>query len=124
MKMQPTTKPIVALTADLMFAARLRGTAQTIGQNVTLVRTGKELLDKARELSPREIIIDLDTRSLDPVALITTLKQDPALAGIPILAYVSHVREDAIEGARKAGADRVMARGAFVRNLPALLAGD
>lgn len=106
-----------------MFAARLRGTAQSVGANLTLVRNEKELFERAHALAPRQIIIDLDTRSLDPVALIATLKADPALKAIPILAYVSHVREDAIAGARAAGAERVIARGAFVKNLMEILAG-
>jgi len=115
---------VIALPADLMFAARIRGTAQAVGANLTLVRNEKELLERARALAPRQIIIDLDTRSLDPVALIATLKADPTLKSIPILAYVSHVREDAIAGARAAGAERVIARGAFVKNLTEILAGQ
>ena len=115
---------VIALPADLMFAARIRGTAQAVGANLTLVRNEKELLERARALAPRQIIIDLDTRSLDPVALIATLKADPTLKSIPILAYVSHVREDAIAGARAAGAKRVIARGAFVKNLTEILAGQ
>jgi hypothetical protein len=40
---------------------------------------------------------------------------------VNIIAFVSHVREDAIAAARSAGADRVLARSAFVRELNNLL---
>jgi CheY-like chemotaxis protein len=119
----PSKTLVVALTADLMFAARVRSTAQAVGTPLLLARNAAELLQLAREHSPREIIIDLDARNVDVVALIAELKRDPALAPIPILAYVSHVREDIIAAARDAGAERVLARGAFAKNLPALLAG-
>lgn len=114
--------PILALTADLMFAARIRGTAQTIGAQVTLARTPDDLLAKAKELVPRRILLDLDARNFDPVDVITALKADDATRSIPILAYVSHVNEERIKAARSAGADQVMARGAFVRDLNAILA--
>ena len=114
---------ILALAADLMFAARIRGTAETVGADVVLARSTRDLLDKARAALPGRVIIDLDARSGDVIELIRTLKSDDQLKDVPILAYVSHVREDAIEAARLAGADRVIARGAFSNNLPAILRG-
>jgi CheY-like chemotaxis protein len=119
----PATRaaPVLALTADLMFGARVKSAAEAVGASVRLVRTSPELLSLAHDLSPRLVIIDLDARSLDPVALIRELKADPATAFIPILAYVSHVRADLIDAARLAGVDQVMARGAFARELPNIL---
>jgi PleD family two-component response regulator len=112
--------PIVAIAADLMFASRIRSTAQAVGGDLHLARTAADVKRLASELRPRLVIIDLDIRSLDPVALITDLKGDPATSPVRILSYVSHVREDLIEAARQAGAE-VIARGAFNRNLPAIL---
>jgi CheY-like chemotaxis protein len=109
--------PVVALSADLLFAARIRGAAQAVGADVELARTGAALLARARTTPPRRILLDLDTRSTDPIALIEALKADAATSGIEVVAYVSHVREDLIERARAAGADHVLARGAFTRQL-------
>jgi hypothetical protein len=39
-----------------------------------------------------------------------------------VVAFVSHVRPERAEAARAAGAGRVLSRGAFVRELPGLLA--
>jgi CheY-like chemotaxis protein len=114
---------VLALTADLMFAARVRSTAEAVGTPILLAKNAAEVLQLARAHSPREIIIDLDARNTDVIKLIAELKQEPAISRIPILAYVSHVREDLIAAARDAGAERVLARGAFVKQLPALLAG-
>jgi hypothetical protein len=41
---------------------------------------------------------------------------------VPVVAFASHVRADLIAEARAAGADRVLARSAFVAELPALVA--
>lgn len=112
---------ILALTADLMFAARIRGTAEQVGAEVVLARKADELMQKARELAPSWIFLDLDSRAVDPVDLVRRLKADKDLENIPILGYVSHVNEQRINEARDAGIDQVMARGAFVKNLPAIL---
>ena len=113
--------PILAIAADLMFASRIRAVALAAGIDAELVRSPAALLDAARERAPRRILIDLDARAFDPAALIRQLKQDERTRDIDVVAFVSHVREDAIAAARDAGADRVLARSAFVRELPALI---
>jgi CheY-like chemotaxis protein len=107
----------------MLFSARLREAANAVGTDLLLARKPQDWLQQARDRKPRLLILDLDTRSLDPVALISDTKADPALRDIPLVAYVSHVREDIIASARDAGADRVMARGAFAKNLQQILAG-
>jgi CheY-like chemotaxis protein len=118
----PRSNTVLAHTADLLFAARLRGTASAAGAELILARKSSDWFEQARHSQPRLLILDLDTRTFDPINLITETKADAALRDIPLLAYVSHVREDAIEAARAAGADRVMARGAFVKNLNQIFA--
>ncbi len=118
----PGAAPVIALTADLMFAARVRSTADAVAARLILPRSAAELLRSAQEHAPRLIIVDLDTRTLDPIELIRQLKSDPRTIATPVLAYVSHVREDLIASARAAGAEQVMARGAFARQLPSILA--
>lgn len=115
---QPT---VLAMAADLLFGSRIRGTARAVGAEVALIGSAEDLKRRAAELAPRRILLDLDHRRVDMPALIADLKQDPATAAIPIVAYVSHVNTEAITAARAAGADRVMARSAFVDALPELL---
>jgi CheY-like chemotaxis protein len=110
---------VVAAVADLLFAARIRAAAADAGRPVHLVRSVDELMNAAAQASL--LLLDLDARWLDAAAVIGRLKNDTLTAAVPIIAFVSHVRTDAIEAARAAGADRVLARSAFVRDLPQLL---
>lgn len=112
---------VVALAADLMFGSKIRGTARMVGAEVVLASSARALLDKVRQASPRLVLVDLDARGLDAGALITELKSDASTAAIPVVGFVSHVNADAIAQARRAGADQVLARSAFVRELPELL---
>lgn len=120
---EPGTGPAVALVADLIFASRIRGAASTIGVSAVTVQTAEAVRERVREARPRVILLDLDARSVDVPQLIRELKRRENTEEIPVVAFVSHVRTDAIQAARDAGADRVLARSAFVRELPELLRG-
>lgn len=112
---------MVAAAADLLFSARIRSAAEAAGVPLVLLRSGEDVVRRAGEAGARLVLLDLDARWLDAPAVIGALKADAATAAIPVVAYVSHVREDAIAAARAAGADRVLARSAFVQLLPGLL---
>lgn len=111
----------LALVADLIFASRIRGVAAAVGARVRTVGSASELLDAARTVPPRLIILDLDARGVDVAGLVEYIKSDPALAAIPVVVFGSHVEGARLRAAREAGAYRVLARSAFVRDLPALL---
>lgn len=114
---------VLALPADMIFGAKIRGTAQALGVAINLARNPKDLIEKAGAIpQPSLIILDLDTRGLDIPAAIAALKA--AAPDTPLLAYVSHVNTDAIKAARNAGADRVLARSAFTASLSEILRGS
>jgi CheY-like chemotaxis protein len=113
----------VALVADMMFASRVRGTATAIGAAAVTVTRAEKLVEETRRLRPRVVLVDIDARGVDVPGLIARLKSDPETAAIPVIAFGSHVNAEALRAAREAGADRVLARSAFVRDLPALLGG-
>ena len=109
---------VLALPADLLFGARIRATAESIGVPVIIAKKVDDLLAHLRQIEARMVILDLDHRSLDITDAITRIK---ATTPAPLLSYVSHVREDAIREAKQAGATRVIARGAFAHQLADLL---
>ena len=113
----------VALVADMIFASRVRGAAQSAGVTAVTVSSAARLVESARQLRPRVLLIDLETRGVDAAALVAQLKGAAETAAIPIVAFGSHLNVDALHAAREAGADRVLARSAFVRDLPELLRG-
>lgn len=114
-------RPVVAAVADLIFGARVRAAATAAGVPLVIARDAAAVLAAAP--GARMLLLDLDARWLDGPAVIRRLKQGAETAGVPIVAFVSHVRVDAIGAAREAGADRVLARSAFVKELPMLLGG-
>jgi CheY-like chemotaxis protein len=114
---------VVALVADLLFASRIRGAAAAAGVEAIVVRTAEELIRASRERRPRWILVDLDARVADAVGAIAAVRAEADRSGSRILAFGAHVDREALRSARAAGADRVVARSAFVRELPGLLRG-
>ena len=112
---------IVAVVDDLLFSSKIRGAAEHAGRTIHFVRNPEAIVGEIREKRPAFVIFDLDRASLLPIAAIARVKADPDLAHIPLVGFVSHVHADIIDAARKAGIDQVMARSAFVAQLPQLL---
>lgn len=112
---------VLALVADLLFDARIRAAAAQAGTAAVTVRRGDELVRRAREGRASLILVDVDAPGADAAAAISRLKADPVTRGVRVVAYVSHVNTAATLAARAAGADRVLARSAFVRELPSLM---
>jgi two-component system cell cycle response regulator DivK len=57
------------------------------GYAVAEARDGIATIERARELLPVAILLDLEMPVVDGCMAARTLKQDPATAGIPILAF-------------------------------------
>ena len=112
---------ILVAVDDLLFGSKIRATAKQNGVDLTFARTPSEILGQARALRPALLIVDLNSAKADPIATITALKQDPDLASIRTLGFVSHVHTDVINAARHAGVDEVMARSAFAGQLAEIL---
>lgn len=121
--MAPSRTRVHALIDDLFFRARVETTAAAAGVPVAVSRTAAELterLDAEDSGGGRAtVLVDLGHAAADPPAVIHALKARPAAPRI--VAFGSHQDADALQAARAAGADQVLARSAFTTRLPDLL---
>ena len=114
---------ILVAVDDLLFSSKIRTTAKLAGVELTFARTPDDILRQARALKPALVIFDLNAPKIDPIATVQALRQDPELATLPTMGFVSHVDTSTILAARQAGVDEVMARSAFAANLDKILTG-
>lgn len=112
---------VLALVDDLMFRSKIKSTAAQAGVDVTFATSPDAALAAMRAHAPALVILDLNNQRLNPLGAVAAMKQDSALAPIPIVGYVSHVDVSTIDAARAAGVDEVLARSAFTVKLPELL---
>jgi len=115
---------IIVAVDDLMFASRIASAAKALGVEIAFARSPEAIVEAVRTKAPRLVILDLNSVKVRPLEAVAALKADPALAAVPTVGFVSHVQTELIGAARQAGVDRVMARSAFVTQLPQLLQGS
>jgi DNA-binding NarL/FixJ family response regulator len=111
---------ILAVVDDLFFLSKIQQTAQLVG---VVVKSGRpaDLPDLAIQDVPNALILDLNHRSGKALEVLRTLKAGLKTKDIAAIGFVSHVQNDLIAAARDAGCDLVLARSAFVSQLPSLL---
>jgi hypothetical protein len=118
---------IVYCAADLLWATRIKGTAEAMGIACRPVRTIDMLEARLAEGDVKGLIVDLDAGKVG-LEMIRALREQgqilPSLkeeSKVRIVAFGPHIAVDLLEMARAAGADEVLPRGAFDRKLPHIL---
>ena len=111
---------ILAVVDDLLFLSKIQQTAQHVGVAVKSARPA-DLAKLAIEDIPNALILDLNDRSGKALQALRALKADLKTKDMAVIGFVSHVQSDLIAAARDAGCDLVLARSAFVSQLPSLL---
>ena len=115
---------VIAAVSDLLFASKIRGTAEHLNVTVEFARGGDALFDAAKAEVPSLVILDLHATQLDPFALAARLKADEQLRGVPVVGFFSHVQTELQRRAEEAGVDHVLTRSAFTKRLPEILSGE
>jgi hypothetical protein len=117
---------ILYCAADLIWATRIKSTADGLGIPCRPVRNVEMLKARLADSQVRAVILDLETPGTS-LAILRTLRGTPTEPAmdpdrkIRTLAFGPHVAAELFEQARAAGADRLLARGAFDRALPEIL---
>jgi PleD family two-component response regulator len=111
---------IVAVLNDLMFTVKIQEAAKRARLEAVFVKSQKKALECAKE-KPAGLVLDLNYTEAEPLTLISALKASKETQDVPVLGYVSHVQVDLRQAAQDRGCDVVVARSAFVQNLPELL---
>jgi hypothetical protein len=108
---------IVFCAADLIWATRIKSTADSLGISCRPVRNREMMAARLGDSPVRALIVDLEAGEAG-VELIAMAKEK---GGIRVVAFGPHVDAEGFARARGAGADAMMARGAFAARLPEVL---
>ncbi len=105
---------ILYCASDLIWATKIKGTADALGIACRPVRNLDMLEARLVDTPVRALIVDLESGDIG-LDLIRRIKSDPdpAKTSIEIVAFGPHVAVDTLRAAKAAGANAVMARGAF-----------
>jgi CheY-like chemotaxis protein len=106
-----------------LFRSKISETASSLGNEAAFPRNPKRLLEALRESPPDLLVLDLNSARFEPLELLMSVKSESATRAISTVGFLSHVQKDLALAAREAGCDRVVARSAFTKDLPQILAG-
>jgi CheY-like chemotaxis protein len=115
---------VIAAVSDMLFASKIRGTAEHLNVTVDFARSADALFDAAKTEVPALIILDLHDARLDPFALAARIKSDDQLRAVPLVAFFSHVETELQSRAVQAGVEHVLPRSVFTRRLGEILSGE
>ena len=117
------THSILVAVDDMFFASKIRGTAESLGVKVTMIRSTSGLEQAFASATPALVILDLNSERLDPIETIRAIKSREKGNAVSVIGFLSHVQVDLKERAEEAGCDRVMPRSLFAQRLPEILNG-
>ncbi len=80
-----------------------------------------EIFNKAHDLKPDLIIIDLNLNGIEAPALINKLRSYRVTKEIPIVCYSPHVLKDQMKAAKIAGATEVLPNSKMTSRMPQIL---
>ncbi len=114
---------ILYAAADLIWASKIKGVADSLGIPARPVRTLEMLEARLADTAPVALLVDLD-KGEDGLALIRRLRANDSTGAhqkVRILAWGPHVEKQLLQSAREAGANEVLTRGAFDHGLQDIL---
>jgi len=135
---------VVAFVANLMFTTRIESVAQDQGFQVKLIESleqiaspedgpgqsgfaerlsgpGGALLDLLSAWHPALVIFDLENSGIPWREWLPLIKSSPATRRLKVICFGSHMDVDSMQAAKSGGADAVLARSRFVKDLPEII---
>lgn len=115
---------ILAAVDDMIFASKIRGTAEQLNVTVFFAKSADAAFDAAKTDVPSLIILDLHSQRTNSFDLAARLKGDEQLRHVPLVGFFSHVQTELQQRATQAGIDHIMPRSVFTKKLSHILLGD
>lgn len=106
------TTILVAIT-DIFFYTKVRDALLPDGYRLEKARAQQDILEKTSSGNPALVLLDMNDRTVDAFQALKTLKADPRLSSIPVLAYANHEEVDTWNRARALGVTKIVSRNEF-----------
>lgn len=111
---------VFVVISDLLFRSKIDDAARRAGVPLRVAKSLEQLDRHLGTSTPAVVLVDLEMDGLDAPGMLGRLRATPAGANVPVIGFAGHTNVEVIHAARAAGV-RVMARSAFVAQLPALM---
>lgn len=106
-------KTILVAVTDVFFYTKVRDALLPKGYRLEKVRAQQDLAEKASATTPVAVILNMNDQGLDAFQALGTLKADPILKAIPVLAFANHEEVDTWNRAKALGVSKIVSRNEF-----------
>lgn len=113
-------QPILVIISDLIFRSKIDDAARRAGVPLRVAKTVEQLDRHLGSATPAVVLVDLEMQELQTPVVLDRLRANPASAKVPVIGFAGHTNVEVIHAARADGV-QVMARSAFVAQLPAMM---
>ncbi len=103
---------LVAVT-DIFFYTKVRDALRPQGYTLERIRNQDEVADKAASANPAALILNMNDLAVDAFKALETIRDNPALRSLPILAFANHEEVDTWRRAKELGVTTVVSRNEF-----------
>ncbi|HEX5647907.1 MAG TPA: histidine kinase [Nitrospira sp.] len=103
-------KTILVGINDIFFYTKVRDALLPQGYKLEKARAQRDILEKTSSATPAAVLLDMNDMTLDAFQALTTLKNDPKLRTIPVLAYANHEDVETWHRAKALGVDKIVTR--------------
>ncbi|MCA9461543.1 MAG: histidine kinase [Nitrospira sp.] len=116
-----TTKTLLIAVTDIFFYTKIRDAFRPQGYTLTRIRNVEDWLTNIDNQSPQAIIANMNDDRLDVPNLLKTIKAQPKIQDVPILAFANHEEVGTWKLAKELGINKIVSRNEFsARTLPLL----
>lgn len=116
-----TTKTLLIAVTDIFFYTKIRDAFRPQGYTLTRIKNVEDWLTNVDNQSPQAIIANMNDDRLDVPNLLKTIKAQPKIQDVPILAFANHEEVGTWKLAKELGINKIVSRNEFsARTLPLL----
>lgn len=100
-------KKVIIAANNMIFTSKMMSILDSLdAEGIKAIRSD-EIFNKAQEIKPDLIVIDLNLNGIEAPSLINKLRSYEATQQIPIVCYSPHILKDQMKAAKTAGATEV-----------------
>ena len=103
---------LVAVT-DIFFYTKVRDALRPQGYTLERIRNQDEVAEKGAAVNPAALILNMNDLTVDAFKALETIRSNPALRALPILAFANHEEVDTWHRAKELGVTKIVSRNEF-----------
>lgn len=114
-------KTVLVAVTDIFFYTKVRDALLPNGYRLERARSQDDIALKASSVDPAAVILNMNDERLNAFQALETLRRDPKLQHLPVLAFANHEEVDTWNRAKSMGVTKIVSRNEFSARTKVLL---